>query len=133
MGKIAREVAIEEIDSWLDKKKVYESTRETHKDSIDVLIDAVVNGDLTLDEKTNELRHKLLFPDAVNNAITELVYKPRLNDQLVRPHLNGIKNNDGDGRLIAHTAALTSQSKNILSQLDSADKKIMMSIVVFFL
>jgi hypothetical protein len=125
---VTREVAIVEIDNWLDQKKVYPSTRETCKADIDLLIDAMVAGDLILDN--GSFKHKLLFP---LEGLIELTYKPRLNDAMVKPHMQGVKNGDGDGRLAAHTAALTSQPKRIIESLDSADKKIMMSIMVFFL
>lgn len=125
---VTREVAIVEIDKWLDQKKVYPSTRETCKAEIELLVDAMVEGDLTLDGKS--FKHKLLFP---LEDVTELTYKSRLNDAMVKPHMQGVKAGDGDGRLAAHTAALTSQPKRLIESLDSADKKIMMSIMVFFL
>lgn len=130
MKVITREAATVEVTGWLDKKKIYESTREAQKDSIELLIDAMVNGDLTLDENTNEFTHRLLFPIS---EVTQLKYRARLNDTALRPHLLGVKASDADGRLLAHTAALTNQPKSILSELDSADKKIMMSIAIFFL
>jgi hypothetical protein len=133
IGKISIEIATLEIDNWLDKKKVYESTRESQKDNIDLLIESVMRGDITIDETTNEITHKLLFPDAVNDAVREMKYKPRLNDAALTPHLQGVSPKDADGRLLAHVAALTAQPKAILRNLDSADKKIMMSIAVFFL
>jgi len=129
---VTNEVAMAEVTAWLDKKKVYPSTRETQKDSIDLLVEAIMAGDLTYDEDKNEFVHKLLFPDAVG-GVTEFRYKARLNDRMLIPHLQGVKSNDADGRLLAHTAALTSQPKELLKGIDSADKKIMMSIAVFFL
>lgn len=128
---VDRDTATLEIESWLDKKKVYESTREAQKDSIELLIEAMMAGDLTLDSKTNEFTHKLLIPESAN--ITEMKYRARLNDAILRPYLNGVKGGDADGRLLAYTAALTQQPKNILSALDTADKKIMMAIAIFFL
>jgi len=128
---VDRDTATQEIESWLDKKKVYESTREAQKDSIELLIEAMMAGDLTLDSKTNEFVHKILIPESV--GITEMKYRARLNDAILRPYLNGVKGGDADGRLLAYTAALTQQPKNILSALDTADKKIMMSIAIFFL
>ena len=130
LKKVSREEALAEVTSWLDKKKVYDSTRESQKDSIDLLVEAMMNGDLTLDSTTNEFTHKLLFEEG---DVKELKYKSRLNDRMLKPYLNGVKANDADGRLLAHTAALTTQPKAILEALDSADKKIMMSIAVFFL
>lgn len=131
--KISRELATQEIEKWLDRKKVYDSTREAYQDSIDLLIEAVMNGDLKLNHETNELTHKLLFPDVFGGGVTEFVYKGRLNDEGLTPHLQGVSPKDADGRLLAHVAALTAQPKGILKKIDSADKKIMMSIAVFFL
>lgn len=131
MDSVSREKATEEVEGWLDKKKVYPSTREAQKDSVDLLIEAIMSGDLTLDTLKNEFVHKLLFP--LDDGPKELRYKARLNDKMLKPYLQGVKSTDADGRLAAHTAALTSQPKAIIEALDSADKKIMMSIAVFFL
>ncbi len=126
---VALEVATADITRWLDKKKVYEATREASKESIDILIEAMMNGDLILEEKDFVLTHKLLFP---LEEVVELKYKSRLNDNMIRPHLQGVKATDGEGRFLAHAAALTGVVKGILSALDTADKKIMVSITVFF-
>lgn len=127
---VSIEKATQEVEGWLDKKKVYPSVRESQKDSIDLLIEAIMQGDLTLDEKSGEFVHKLQFPLP---ELTELRYKARLNDKMLRPHLQGVKASDADGRFLALAAALTSQPKAVLEGLDSSDKKIMMSIGVFFL
>lgn len=138
MGEIAtkkvvtREQATLEVNSWLDKKKVYESTRESQKDSIELLIEAMVNGDLKLDPDFNFI-HKLLVPEVLNGEVAELKYKLRLNDKMLKPYMNGVKSSDADGRLTAYISALTGQVKGILEGLDTADKKIALSIAVFFL
>lgn len=132
MSKIAREVAEQEIEGWLTKKKVFASQKEANKDSIEILVEAISEGVLVLNPETNEFIHKLLFPIENEIITAELKYKPRLNDNMLKPHLNGLKPTDGDGRMWAHIAALTGVSKNILTALDSIDKKIAMAIVVFF-
>lgn len=134
MSKVVREVAEKEIESWLDKKKVFASTRDAYKESIEILIESVSEGVLVLNPDTFELIHTLLFPIESELATTELKYKPRLNDNMLKPYLNGIKANDADGRILATVAALTSvPTKNILMALDSMDKRIAMAIVVFFI
>jgi hypothetical protein len=133
MAKVSLEIATEEVTKWLDKKKVYTSTRELYKDSVDTLIEAMVEGDLSLDTETFVFTHKLLMPLEGELSITEFKYKHRMNDNMLKPHLNGVKPSDADGRLTALIAALTDQPKNIISKLDSADKKICTSIAIFFL
>ena len=130
MAKVTREVAEQEISAWLDKKKVFQSEREKNKDSYEHLVDAMCEGYLELDDQTFEFTHKLIEP---LNETPSLKYKARLNDKMLKPHLNGLKPTDAEGRLLAYGAALTTQPKAVLEGLDSADKKIMMAILVFFL
>jgi hypothetical protein len=39
--KVSREVAIEEINQWLDFKKVSDSKREVYEDNIETLVEAI--------------------------------------------------------------------------------------------
>jgi hypothetical protein len=130
MDKVSREKATEEINGWLDRKKVYPSTREANEKDLELLIEAMVNGDIVLDEKTNEFTHTLLFPLEDTKS---LKYKGRMNDKMLKPHLNGVSQKSGADMLTAYVAALTSQPKGLIESLDSADKKIAMAITVFFL
>lgn len=133
MGVITREIAEAEITAWLDKKKIMSQQREENKSSIDTLIEAIVEGVLVLDSDTNTFTHKLLFQMDGEMPVTELTYKPRLNDNMLRPYLSGVKPADVDARILAYMAALTGKAKGILSALDTADKRIATSIVLFFL
>lgn len=138
---IAWDVAEADINAWLDKKKVGEKTRETNKDYIETLIEAVSNGTLTLDkddEKSNKagtykFKHTLLFPFEGDAAKDSLEYECRINDRMMKPNLNGVKLGDGDGRFNALIATLTRQPRTLIEQLDTADKKIAMAIGIFFL
>jgi hypothetical protein len=131
--KITRELAVEEINSWLDAKKIFESRRENFKDAIETLVEAMQNGVLTL-EQGGQFRHTLLFPiQGEGISMTELTYKARLNRKMVNPHLKGVKPGDSEGRMLAHLQALTDAPKNILSVLDHEDERIADSILIFFI
>lgn len=132
MGKINRETAEAEVNAWLDKKKVFDSTKETQKDFIDILVEAVVQGVLVV-ETDGKLKHILLFPFGEDTKITSLSYHLRLNDKMLKPCLNGVKAGDGDERMLAYIAALTEEPRGLLANLDSADKKIATAIAIFFL
>lgn len=139
--KVAREVAQEDVKAWLDKKKVFEATRERYEDHIETITEAVMEGVLVIDsttkdassELTYEIIHTLLFPLKGEQPIETLKYKSRLNDKQLQPYLKGVKSDDADGRLLAHVAALTAQPRGVLVSLDSADKRISLAIAVFFL
>lgn len=133
MIKITREVAKSEIDSWLDYKKIFSATREANAENIEFLEEMICEGVISIDKDTKEITHNLLFPLGDESKISKLVYKPRINDRMLNPYLKGVKSNDADGRLTAYVSALTSQMRNVISNLDSQDKKISMSIAVFFL
>lgn len=133
--KITREQAEAEVTAWLDKKKIFQSTRERLEDNVELLIDAIQEGTLVLNQDDWKFTHTLLHPFGSDESakITSLVYRSRLNDKLLKPCVQGVKANDADGRLLAYIAALTDQSRGLLESMDSVDKKIAMAIAVFFL
>lgn len=132
MSKVNRQQAEAEVISWLDKKKVFQSTRENNKDSIELLIDAMCEGVLTMNENF-EFTHTLLHEFGEQEKITMLKYKSRLNDKMLRQFMKGVKADDGDSRLLGYIGALTDTPRSVLESMDSVDKKIAMAIAVFFL
>jgi hypothetical protein len=135
MGKIAREQADLEVTNWLDKKKIFDETRDKYKEYIELIIDAIVNGVLVLDPNTFEFTHDLSFPlgEEGNASIAQLKYKLRINDKMIQPNMRGVKADDADGRLNAIISTLIGQSKAVVSNLDSQDKRISTAIAVFFM
>jgi hypothetical protein len=133
MSKVSIEVAEAEIKSWLDYKKILESTRETHKEEINVLIEAITEGILQYNSENHTLTHNLLFPFTGEMPIEKLVYQPRINDNALAPNLKGVELKDLSGRLNAYIATLTKTARGLISALDSVDKKIANAIVIFFI
>lgn len=133
-SKISRDQAEAEITAWLDKKKVFAETRDRYKDHIDILIEAMCNGALRLDDTTFEFTHTLLFPLGENGSgLKEFKYKARINDKQIQPYMKGVKADDADGRLGALIAAICDQPKGVISVIDSADKRIATAIGIFFM
>jgi hypothetical protein len=137
LDKVNREQAEKEVENWLDKKKVFQETRERYKEHIEIITEAVINGALILNEKS-EFEHTLLFPlgEGKNDdsaMIEKLTYRLRITDKLISPHMRGVKSDDVDGRLNALIAAITTQSKSVISNLDSGDKRISTAIGIFFM
>jgi len=127
--KVTKQQAEAEIQAWLDKKKIFQSVREVSTLEIDILIEGIMNGCLSLDDN-GSFTQTLMFPTGDTKTIT---YKNRMNDNMLLPHLKGVSQRDGDARQIAYAAALTDVAKGILTSLDPVDKKVMMSIVGFFI
>jgi hypothetical protein len=133
MKKIDRETAIAELDSWFEKKKIFQSQRDSQKDSVNTLIDAIQEGVLTLNKDTNVLTHTLLLPEDGEKSIKTLTYRPRLNDVILKPFMEGNKSGSVIDMMLSYCAALTDTTKGVLARLDSADKRIANSIAVFFM
>lgn len=127
--KVSLDVAQEEVSEWLDHLRITPQLRQTHKDMLDTLIEAVSLGYVEVNEDKT-LKQNLQFPDG---DLTELVWKSRLNDYMLEPYLKGVKTSDGDARILAYKAALTGVLKVRIQKLDSTDQRIANSIVVFFI
>lgn len=132
MALVEKEIAQTDINSWLDYKRIDESKREDQKDAIKVLVNAVSEGTLIMNEDKT-FTQKLKFPPEGETPMLELIYKPRLKVATIHLHLNGVKSSDADGRLMAHVCALTGKPKAAIQALDTEDYSIASSIAVFFL
>lgn len=133
MEKLNRESAEAEVNSWLDYKKISDKKRESYKDNIESLIDAMVEGILTLDDKEKVITQGLKFPIGEEMKVSELKYRPRITVGMVQAHMAGVKATDADGRITAYVAALTSQPKELIKKLDTEDNAVAQSIAIFFL
>lgn len=133
MQAIPRETATDEVNGWLDYKKVSAKKRETHKEHIDNLVDAMVEGNLTLNE-AKEFTQLLKFPiEGGEEKLSELKYKPRLKVETVQMHLHGVKPSDNYGLINAYISALTTKPKALIKNLDSEDYTLAYGIAVFFM
>ncbi len=135
MEKVAKEVATEEVNKWLDCKKLSDSDREQHKDSIDRLVSFIMDGVLTLKDDTTFV-HTLKFPieDITGKpAMVSVEYKTRLALHTIHAHMQGVKNSDAFGMIVAYISALTGKPKEMIKKMDTSDYSVGSAIAVFFL
>jgi hypothetical protein len=131
--KIAKDIAAQEVQGWLDFKKIKEKKQESYKDQIEVLVDAVSEGTLEINSETKTITQNLDFPIGSEMKVSKLEYKPRLTVGEIQSHMGGVKATDADGRITAYVAALTNQPKELIKKLDTEDNSIAQSIAIFFL
>jgi hypothetical protein len=130
---IDRETAEKEVNAWLESKKCFPSEIEKNKDSVEILVEAIMYGTLTLNETEKTFTHQLLFPLGEDGAtVTELTYKHRINDKMVQRYMKGVSATDGEGRLNATIGCLTETARGIIEGLDTKDKRIANAIAIFF-
>lgn len=132
MIAVSKEIATQEINKWLDFKKVNDKKKEAQKDQIESLVDALVDGSLVLNADF-VLTQTLKFPTEGELKIISLDFKPRLKMQAIHNAMGGVKSGDVDGRVLAYIAALTSTPKAVIKDLDTEDYSISQSIAIFFL
>jgi hypothetical protein len=135
MPKVDRIQAEEEFDNWLDFKKIRSSKKESNKDFGEQIIDAICEGDLSID-KDHNLSYKLgvsLEDENGAEKLSKLTFKPRLKVHELNSKLKGVKSDDGDGRIVAYVSAITGQPGGIIRNLDTSDYGICQAIVMYFL
>lgn len=122
------DVATKEFTKWMDAKKIRTSVREDESHNIKSIIEGFKDGILILNEETNEITQKLIFPI---EGLKELVFTPRLK---VSTRANMLKNAglDADSRVIAMIGALTGQNTTLLSNLDVDDINASRGLTAFF-
>ena len=130
MGAVSKEIAEIEIKKWLDVKKVRDTKRESYKESVATLVEAMCSGNLVLNED-NSLTHTLLFPVGADNAFKTLTYKSRLDVNTRMKYSEGVIG--GEPRIVATIAALTGQGNLIIASMDTEDYGIASSVAIFFL
>lgn len=130
MSKVSKEVATEEVNKWLDYKKVKEKKRVAYKDAIESLADAISEGALVLNEDFS-LTQTLDFPVGADKQFKSLDYKPRIDVSTIQKYMNGVTG--GDGRILATIAALSGQAKEVVAKMDTEDYSVASSVAIFFL
>lgn len=131
--KVTPEMAEEEVQKWLDFKKISPSKRTDKKDQIKQLVNAIIDGDISINEE-NEIVQVLKTPIGTGDKqIKEFKYKPRITVGAVQQHLKNIQTSDADGRVVCYIQALTGQSAGMIKGLDSVDYDIAQTIAIFFI
>jgi len=131
--KINRETAVEDINRWLDARRVKDRKRETFKEQIDVLVDAVMDGLLVVRKEDNHLVHTIEFPAKTEAPIKTLEYKLRITVAELHAAQAAETNVTSNTTFYAYIQALTGVVKQTLLKFDSSDYNICQAVAVFFM
>lgn len=131
------EAAQEEINKWLDHKRVKASVREVQAPNIETLVSAIQYGEASLNHETMEITQPLLFPlkdkDGGTTVLDKLVFKPRVTVGELQEASQSVKVTDFDGKVLAYMALLSGTAVAYIRKIDSEDLKIGQAIAVFFM
>jgi hypothetical protein len=125
-----RDQAEQEVNEWLDFKRVNAAKRESSKDDIKNIVDAVEAGHLVLNSEDRTFKYTLLFPIG---EVKEFTIQPRVNAGKVQAAMFGVKTDDLYGMFSAYISALTTVQKEVLKKLDSEDYNLLRRIAGFFM
>lgn len=131
---VSFEQAREEVDNWLEDRRIQPSIIEKNHDSIEIIVEAVVYGQLALvdGQFVQKLQYPLKKEKTDEVILEELTYKNRLTDADLSGHLRNLDTSNPLAFIKAYLAALTDKPKPLLSKLESVDKRVANAIVVFF-
>lgn len=135
MTQISNDVAVKEIERWLDAKKVSKAKRQSSEDSISALVAAVEDGKLLISDDGTILTQVLEFEIGSDNPVKQLAYKLRLTVDEIHKRMIGsqVKATDLHGTLRVYVCALTDQHYVAVGKMDTADYSLATTIAGFFM
>lgn len=135
MEKISEELALAEVQKWLDFKKVDEDAIDNVEKQKKEIAKSISRGHLIL-KKDMSFEHILKFPildDGGKPFREKLVYRPRLKLSEVERETDKVNMSNSFQLIRAYISALTGENSGIIKGLDTSDQKIATSIAIFFL
>lgn len=131
---VAREAATEEVNAWLNHKRMPQWRRDQKADAIESLINCVMDGSVTIDKDKNfELTQHLIWEVGEEAKISKLVWKAVSIVARLKSHMKGVESADFTGNCIAQCCAQTGQPKAVIENLNDQDLANLKAIAVFFL
>lgn len=135
MNKVTPEIARQDVERWLDFKRVPAKKRAAVADTIESMAEAIEQGTLIVNDDCT-ITHNLIFPienSDGEHTVEELKYKPRVTTEAISIRMKDVKVTDAHGMFIAYASALTNQPTALIKKLDTEDFRVAQSIVTFFL
>jgi len=129
MNVVSREIAEQEVEKWLDFKRVRPKKRKDMEDSIKELIESFEEGILELDSATHEIKQNLIW-EAGNRKF--LTFKPLLTVGASQRRLQSVKSSDGHAMISAYVSELTGENSGIIGGMNTEDYGISRTIAGFF-
>ena len=134
MKKVNHDQAVKDFENWLEFRRVNERKRESNVDSEIVLVEAIEDGRLIVNDDFT-LTLNLVWPTGEDErGVSQLIFKPRLTAGQRQDATKGVSPKDSEGRLIGYISALTDQPMGVIKKLESGDDyDTASSIAVYFL
>lgn len=130
---VSIEVAQQDVNRWLDSKRISDKKRQDNERVVDTLVSAVMEGNLVWDDEKKLLKQILQWPVGENEELKSIEYKHRITQGDISARLRNSKSDDAFAVMGVYISAITGQPVAILDKLDSSDYSIAQSVAVFFM
>jgi hypothetical protein len=133
MSKVTEEIAEQDVNRWLDTKKISEDKRQSLKETIKDMIGYVKEGNLII-SNDGKITQILNFEIGEEEKVSEFQYQNRISVDDIHKRMTGsqIKAGDADGRIRIYVSALTRKPYALIGKLDSTDWSVASTIASFF-
>jgi len=134
--KIDYEVALKDVNAYLDKKRMLPKRRETLTPAVEAVAEGISLGFIVI-ANDSTITHTLIDPikDKVTgeNALETLTYKSRLEPSEVNKKISALKVQNQTTQTVAVASLLTEQPVGMLDKLEPQDRNICDCISLFFI
>lgn len=129
---IAKDIAEKEVNDWLTRIDFSEGQRKDFEANINIMVNAVQNGTVSIDPKTNDVTQKLKRPFGKEEKITQLKFKTDISVSEINQYKKGIDHDSDNRNTIAYICASTGNLASIIEQMNARDFNVSTAIVLFF-
>jgi len=129
------ELALKEVEAFLDRKKIYPKRRATLQGAVDTIAEAIQYGQVTIAED-GAITQELLDPivdDKGNAVLSKISYSARIAPSIMASKIAALKSQTMEDKLLCHTMAYSGQAAGIINKLESTDRNTCDAISLFFM
>lgn len=129
---IAKDIAEKEVNDWLSRIDFSEGQRADFAANINIMVNAVSNGSVSIDPVTNEVTQKLKRPFGKEEKISQLKFKTDITISEINTYKKGVDADADNRTTIAYICASSGNLASVIEQMNARDFNVSTAIVLFF-
>lgn len=138
---VSEKIARQDIEAWLDAKRIPAGKRKEAKEVIKTMTRAVVDGLLIWDGDQKRLTQVLIWPLGENEDIKTIEYKNRVTQGDISARMKGL-NTDSDSSdtgdmtskvMGVYLSAISGLNAALVDRLDTVDYNVAQAVISFFM
>lgn len=131
--KVSKEIAEKEVTAWLESQHVTIEQSKIMLGAFNKMVAGVMNGILTIDESTREIKQRLIYPVGVEAKINDLSYRTNITTGEIELKSEQIEKFPGANNDHAWCGAMTGTELSVITRMHVKDWNYAHAIVLFFM